>query len=298
MAVQQKARTFQRISCDRDDAGFLFLRLAVGVHIDDAVDLAGSVVLDPHRHAVRANFEIAGRLTFGNLGVKRRPLGAGLAALEAEADLLACAAPVARLTVDRHSSGVDFLVAELARAGLHHFEIVVAGQARNAVGARRAHLELGLGVPRLHLGERYRPVEQVGAGDVAINRFDLELVFIEAQRRTGPVHGRAADRLDDPGRQIGEVMRDPPASRSGAHILPGQLDEAVPLVIDEILHLVPVAGLEDHDLDALLGEFIAERATARAGADDHDQSVIVEVEFCHGFLPQLSQSMSLKPRLM
>ena len=62
--------------------------------------------------------------------------------------------------------------------------------------------------------------------------------------------------------------------------------------------LVPVAGLEDHDLDALLGELVAERAAARAGADDHDQSVIVEVEFCHGFLPQLSQSMSLKPRLM
>ena len=98
---------------------------------------------------------------------------------------------------------MDFLVAELPCAGLHHFEIVVAGQARNAVGARRTHFELGLGVPRLHLGERYWPVEQVGAGDVAIDRLDLELVFIEAQRRTGPVHGRAADRLDDPGRQIG-----------------------------------------------------------------------------------------------
>jgi len=29
-----------------------------------------------------------------------------------------------------------------------------------------------------------------------------------------------------------------------------------------------------------------------------DDAVIVEVEFCHGVLPQLSQSMSLKPRLM
>ena len=65
-------------------------------------------------------------------------------------------------------AGMDFLVAELARAGLHHLVIVVAGQARNAVGARDAHLVLGLGVPRLHLGERDRPVEQVGAGDIAV----------------------------------------------------------------------------------------------------------------------------------
>ena len=93
-------------------------------------------------------------------------------------------------------------------------------------------------------------------------------------------------------------MRDPPASRSGAHILPGQLGEAVPFVVDEILDLVPVAGLEDHDLDALLGELVAERSATRAGADDDDEPVVVEVEFCHGVLPQLSQSMSLKPRLM
>ena len=61
---------------------------------------------------------------------------------------------------------------------------------------------------------------------------------------------------------------------------------------------MPVASLEDHDLDALLGKFVAERAAARTRADDDDESVVVDVEFCHGVLPQLSQSMSLKPRLM
>jgi hypothetical protein len=72
----------------------------------------------------------------------------------------------------------------------------------------------------------------------------------------------------------------------------------LPLVVDEILHLVPAAGFEDYNLDALLSEFVSKRTAARAGADDDDESVVVEVEFCHGVLPQLSQSMSLKPRLM
>ena len=74
--IEQQARAFERIAGDRDHARFLALHLAVGIHINDAVDLTGSVVLDPHRHAVRANFKIAGSLTFGNLGVKGRPFGA------------------------------------------------------------------------------------------------------------------------------------------------------------------------------------------------------------------------------
>ena len=192
-------------------------------------------MLDLDHHAVGAHFEIAGRFALWDFGVERRPFRAGLAALEAEADLLAGPAPVARLAVDRHSPGMDFLVAELLRAGLEHLEIVVAGQARNAVGARHAHLVLGLGVPRLHLGERDRPVQQVGAGYAAVGALDLELMLVEAQRSAGPVRGRAADRLDDPGRQVGEVLGDPPASGRRAHVLPGELGEAVPFVVDEVL---------------------------------------------------------------
>jgi hypothetical protein len=112
------------------------------------------------------------------------------------------------------------------------------------------------------------------------------------------MNGRAADRFDDPGRQIGEITRHLPASGGGAHVGPGELGEAVPFVVDEVLELVPVAGLEDHGFDALLGKLVAERSTACAGADDDDEPVVVEVEFCHRVLPQLSQLMSSKPRLM
>src|SRR6476620_12805414 len=112
------------------------------------------------------------------------------------------------------------------------------------------------------------------------------------------MNGRAANRFDDPGRQIGKIMGDAPVSRSGAHIFPGELGETAPFIVDEILHLVPIASLKDHDLDALLGELVAECAAARTRADDNDESVVVEVEFCHSVLPQPSQSMSLNPRLM
>ena len=84
-------------------------------------------MLDLDRHAVGAHLEISGRLAPGDLGIERRPFRARLAALEAEADLLACPAPVACLAVDRHVAGVHGLVAELLRAGFHHLEIVVAG---------------------------------------------------------------------------------------------------------------------------------------------------------------------------
>ena len=169
-------------------------------------------MLDLQHLAVRPHLELAGRLALRDLGVERRPFRARLAALEAEADLLAGAAAVARLGVDRHVAGVHLLVAELLGAGLEHLEVVVAGQARDAVGAGHAHLVLGLGVVGLQLGQRDRPVEQVRAGDVAVGGLGLELVLLEAQRGAGPVHGRAADRLDDPGRQVGEVLRHAPVA--------------------------------------------------------------------------------------
>ena len=37
------------------------------------------------------------------------------------------------------------------------------------------------------------------------------------------------------------------------------------------------ARLEDDDVDALLGEFVAKRAAAGAGADDDDHAVVVEI---------------------
>ncbi len=123
------------------------------------------------------------------------------------------------------------------------------------------------------------------------------------------MHRRSADRFDDPGRQIGEVLGDAPAARGRAHIVPRQLRETLPLIVDEILDLGARTGLKDHDLDALLREFVAERSAAGAGAHDYNHAIVIQIEFCHVMSSQLmfcptscqtfgSQSMSLKPRLM
>ena len=64
-------------------------------------------------------------------------------------------------------------------------------------------------------------------------------------------------------------MHAPDAGR-GAHVGPGELGEALPFVVDEVLNLVAFAGLQDDDLDALLRELVCERAAAGPGTDDDD----------------------------
>jgi len=152
----------------------------------------------------------------GQLGVQRAPFGAALATLEAEAQLQAAPAAVARLAVDGHVAGVHVLVAQLGRTAVHHLEVVVAGQAGDAVRARDAHLVLGLAVVGLELLEGHRPVEQVGSLDLAVHRLRAELVLLEAQRRAGPVRGGAPHGLADPGGQPGKVLGHAPAARRGA----------------------------------------------------------------------------------
>jgi hypothetical protein len=223
MRVEQEPGALDRVAGDADDTRLLLDLLAILAGIDHAIDLALVVMGDGQHLRVGPQFEIAGRLAIGNLGIERRPFGARFAALETEADLQARAAAFARLRIDRHASGMDFLIAELLCTRFEHLEIVVAGETRDVVGARRAHLVFGLGVPGLHLGERQRPVEQIGAGHVAIGGLGLELVILETQRRAGPVDRRAADRLDDPGGQAGKVGGDAPASRRRALVEPGQL---------------------------------------------------------------------------
>ncbi|ESZ10363.1 hypothetical protein X735_28970 [Mesorhizobium sp. L2C085B000] len=78
--------------------------------------------------------------------------------------------------------------------------------------------------------------------------------------------------------QIRKILRHPPVAGRRALVRPGELAEGTPLVIDEILVFVTRAGLEDDDIDAFLGEFVAERAAAGAGADDHDHAVVVEIK--------------------
>src|SRR3984957_17762804 len=95
---------------------------------------------------IRANLHVAGRLALRNLSVERRPFRAPLAALEAEAGLVAGDAAVSGRGVDRHPSGMDFFVAKLLGARLEDLEIVAAWQAGPIARACDAHLVFGLGV--------------------------------------------------------------------------------------------------------------------------------------------------------
>src|SRR5262249_54064173 len=108
---------------------------------------------------------------------------------------------------------------------------------------------------------------------------------------------------------VGKILCDPPASGCGAHVGPGELGKALPLIVDEVLQFDARAGFKDHDLDALLRKLVAERSAARSGADNHDHAAVIQIKFCHvEFLPDCSlpmalyafgsQSMSAKPRLM
>src|SRR5690554_8184217 len=100
------------------------------------------VVLDACHVGLGPQLQVPGDDAFGQLGVQGRPLGAGLAALEAEAALLTGRAAVAILAVDRHVTGVAG-VAHLLGAGVHHLEVVVARQPLVVVGAGHAHALLG-----------------------------------------------------------------------------------------------------------------------------------------------------------
>src|SRR5258708_27731033 len=95
------------------------------------------------------------------------------------------------------------------------------------------------------------------------------------------MRGRAAARLEDRGGKPREVFGTAPRSRCGAGVGPGELGKTVPLVVDELLVLDAGARLEDDDLDALLRQLVAQRAAAGAGADDHHNAAVVQIEFCH-----------------
>jgi hypothetical protein len=97
--------------------------------------------------------------------------------------------------------------------------------------------------------------------------------------RAGPVHGRAADRLADPGGQVRIEI-----AGALARIEPRDLREHLAAVGD-VAQTEPPARLETHHLDALLGEFVAERAAARTGTDDDDHGVVVQIELRHRITP-------------
>ena len=78
---------------------------------------------------------------------------------------------------------------------------------------------------------------------------------------------------------MGEVLVNPPVAGGRPHILPGELGEARPLVVDEVLVFVALASLQHDNLDALLRQFVAKRAAARARPYDDDDAVVVLIEF-------------------
>src|SRR5690606_33538494 len=99
-----------------------------------------------------------------------------------------------------------------------------------------------------------------------------------------------ASRLHDPGGQAGKIVRHAPASRRGALVEPGELRETVPFVIDEVFEFVAFSRFQNNDIDAFLGQFVAERAAASARADDDDDLVVLEIIWSsHCFLPMLSR---------
>src|SRR5215472_3542464 len=138
-------------------------------------------MLNLYGHRLRTQVELAGLFGRRNLRVQRRPLSARLAALEAESELPAGGTAVARAAVNCHAARVNGLVSRARGAVVHDLEVVVAGQARNIVGARHAHLVLGLGVVRLELGERERPVEQVRAAYSRVMGLGLEFMFLQTE---------------------------------------------------------------------------------------------------------------------
>ncbi len=281
--VEQQARRFDGVARHAYHPGLLPLDGALGVGVDHAVHLALGVVFDAQHHRLRPHLAIATGFGAGNVGVERRPLRAHLAALHAEADLLAGGAVVVGLGVDRHRPGEDLLVADPLGAGGQHLEGVVPGVIGHAgAGAGHAHVLLGLLVPGRHLFQGHRPVQQVGPGDVAVDAPHPEFEITEAQGDAGPVHGAAADALDDPGRQVGVVLGQVPVAGGDAFVEPGDLLEHRPLVVLDVLQRVPLARLEHHAANLLFGQRVGQRAAASAGADDHHDAIVVLGKSCHG----------------
>jgi hypothetical protein len=98
------------------------------------------------------------------------------------------------------------------------------------------------------------------------------------------VRRRAADCFHDPRRQVREIIRHTPRTRGSALVEPGNLAKHWPLVVLEIIDLMTTAGLKNHDIDALLRQFVTQCATAGTRTHNHDDFV-VEAEFLtHGCL--------------
>jgi hypothetical protein len=126
--VQQQARRFDRVTGDADNPGLLLLLITIAIGINNRGYLARFVMLDFQDLCTRAQIEIASFFGLRDFTVHGRPLGIHFAALEAEAELAAVRSAIPTAAVDRHTPCVAILVTELFGTGIHHLEIVIAGQ--------------------------------------------------------------------------------------------------------------------------------------------------------------------------
>ena len=265
LRIEQEPRRLDRIAGDADHARLLLLQGPALVGVDDAVDLAAGIVVDLDHHAVRSDLEMTGTLRLRDLGVERRPFSADGAAGHAETDLLAGRATVAGLGVNRHVAGVDLGISHALGASRHHLEIVVARETRDVVRAGDAQLVLGARIEELELLQRDRPVEKIGARDIAVDGARAKLVLLEAQRRASPMHRRPANGLADPERQCRVKI-----ASADALVEPAQAAEHGGVVVDDVGDVEPRSRLQTHHIDAALGELVGQRSAARARTDHHD----------------------------
>ena len=277
LGVEQQPRGLDRICSDADQPRLLKMVVSERVGVEDAADAAARVVLDAEHHAAGTNLAAPRGFGARQLGDEGGPLAAGAAALNAEADLVASIAAVAGQRVDRQVVGAEVSVAHALRAEGHDPDGIGGPVKRDPVPPGDAHLDLGLAVEGLHLLIVEWPVLQGGTVHVAVRRAHLELVVLGTRTHGGPVEGGAAQGLAGPGGRSGVVTGDGRAAGAVALVLPGEKVIHRPLVVDEVARLEARAGLQQNHVDAAPGQLVGHGAAAGAGADDHDDAVVVQV---------------------
>src|SRR5437879_7993536 len=104
---RQQSRRLYCIPGHTHDARALPLVDALSINVHDRIGPPGSIVLDAHGVALRAQLEVASRLGARHLGIERRPLGADRTTAHAESNLQARGPPVVRLRVNSHVACVN-----------------------------------------------------------------------------------------------------------------------------------------------------------------------------------------------
>src|ERR1700751_3464382 len=163
------------------------------------------------------------------------------------------------------------MVAELAATGFEYYTVSLHRKRGHRIGlgarrieragageARDADFPLNLGVVRLEVGIRDRPVGEVGAGNVGELVVLLEIDFVESPEVSGEVDAAAADataienRLLFPG---GFIRRFAKGDGMGVDLVGEQaLDEDFRLVVGEIFFAKIFALFEDDDAESVGGK--------------------------------------------